>query len=673
MCVCQSTQSAIGMTRRCVIHRFMTAVSASCCEAGQPALVYHSLSLTRAIALQMASSSSVNPGALAELSGATAASHGGSSVDVDLASQHLASVLEAPNPSGQPQCLTVDGQPHPVAATPTTTEQIGRGIADGSLDQHECGIASPSTPTSDAGIVCCGRDGQVRVQTIKLDNPRTAPRQSSQTSPCSSPRTGTSVQPEGNLIGAQPLGDVLWSRDPVWQGHVGALVNFPAGLSVLELCAGASTASIALRLLLGDGQMRLAGAWDIAEGLQPIFDIVHGPSEHVHLGPHRGNIMTQPLDSFPSANLVVAGPPCPPFSACGNRKALSDPRARPFERCVDIIAELDNRKRTRPSDPELMFFVLENVVGICHKAAGATTSPLDTILDILSQRMGPEWSVQTIRVNTKDYGLPQNRERMYIIGRRANFYTEGHPSMPPRFMFTLSPKDFLERGHPTCVRRTELQQQCLDGWREVLRDRMVNPAMRGSVAFLEVGRDPTDRTSWGSKAIKENRCFCLRASGPHIHVLALGEGLGQLSLDRRLLISERASLQGFPPAIGQLCFKEPTGMRIYGNAMSVPVLGSCLAMELQCLLLSNSGSRLKRAILGHSAAELLVPEPSPSITQPSLVPAEKRQRRDPASPEWSTQLPPGETSTPCHVGHLVASFGHDVDTTMEKDTLGEPR
>ena len=42
-----------------------------------------------------------------------------------------------------------------------------------------------------------------------------------------------------------------WTNDSVWQDTVAALVNFPPGVSVMELCAGAGTASIALKLLLG--------------------------------------------------------------------------------------------------------------------------------------------------------------------------------------------------------------------------------------------------------------------------------------------------------------------------------------------------------------------------------------------------------------------------------------
>ena len=145
-----------------------------------------------------------------------------------------------------------------------------------------------------------------------------------------------------------------WTTDPVWDDTVSSLVNFPPGLSVLELCAGAGTASIALKLLLGQHKVILAGAWDISPDLAPIFSTFHGQLDHnVFLGPSRGDIMSTNLASFPCANIVVGGPPCPPFSSCGRRMAMLDSRVRPFERCIEVICELDNRRRQGKANSEL--------------------------------------------------------------------------------------------------------------------------------------------------------------------------------------------------------------------------------------------------------------------------------------------------------------------------------
>ena len=137
---------------------------------------------------------------------------------------------------------------------------------------------------------------------------------------------------------------------------------------------------------------------------------------------------------------------------------------------------------------------------------------------------------------------------------------------------------------------------------------MANEGNRGSYAFVEAGRDPTGRTVWSGGSVHVDRCQCLRASGPSINVFALGEGPVNLSLDRPLRLHERAALQGFPAILGQLPFHEATGRRIWGNAMSVPVLGSILAQELICLQDSLSARRLQQAI-GRPASELGLPNP----------------------------------------------------------------
>ena len=94
-----------------------------------------------------------------------------------------------------------------------------------------------------------------------------------------------------------------------------------------------------------------------------------------------------------------------------------------------------------------------------------------------------------------------------------------------------------------------------------------------------------------------------------------------LSLDRPLRLRERAALQGFPAILGKLRFDEATGRRIWGNAMSVPVLGSILAQELICLQDSLSTKRLQQAI-GRPASEPW--SPGPSIRGwPARYPAEE--------------------------------------------------
>ena len=401
------------------------------------------------------------------------------------------------------------------------------------------------------------------------------------------------VNESGSQVGAPPP----WTNDVVWQSHVAALQRFPDGFSVLELCAGAGTASIALQLLLGQERSRLAGAWDICKHLQPIYEQVHGLSAPAHLGQFDGDVLATDLAAFPCANAVVCGPPCPPFSVIGKRLALADERSRPFQRCIDIIVDLSRRTTEKSASPPLMFFMVENVMGINHRGQ-QNASPLDSLIHNLQRQLGDGWAIQQSMVNALDFGLPQSRKRIYVVGRNMRWYPRGQPVPPPFFDKRVLASQILDTSDTTPRLYTRLQTLCLNAWKSKYRSFMENREMRGKYAFVEVNRDPTDRTSWRGNSVHVDRCECLRASGPMLHVFALGEGVGQLPLDRPLRMRERAALQGFPDSVGHLRFDEVAGKRILGNAMAVPVIGSLLAQELRFLLGAWPSSVLVAACSG---------------------------------------------------------------------------
>ncbi len=287
---------------------------------------------------------------------------------------------------------------------------------------------------------------------------------------------------------------------------------------------------------------------------------------------------------------------------------MEDSRARPFERCIEVICELDNRLRKGQATRELCFFTLENVPGICFSSSPDKPSALDLLSATLRERLKEHWLISAIRVNTLDYGLPHNRECVYIIGRKASLYQLHVPRDPPVFAMQVKPREFLDTRDKDPGHLTRFHSHCLAKMKDLYTKAMLNKDNRGCYAFVEVGPDPSVWTSWGGQNMHVDRCQCLQASGPTIHVFALGEGLANLSLDRPLRLHERAALQGFPATLGQLPFDEVTGRRIWGNAMSVPVLGSIFAQELICLQDSLSTKRLQQAIGGQSS-DLGLPSP----------------------------------------------------------------
>lgn len=118
-----------------------------------------------------------------------------------------------------------------------------------------------------------------------------------------------------------------------------------------------------------------------------------------------GDITKEETKSFIPDNfdLLCAGFPCQAFSIAGKRGGFEDTRGTLF---FDV-AEIIRRKR-----PKAIF--LENVKGLRNHNGGKT---LSTILNVLRNDLNyfvPEPQI----VNAKDFGVPQNRERIYIVGFR---------------------------------------------------------------------------------------------------------------------------------------------------------------------------------------------------------------------------------------------------------------
>jgi DNA (cytosine-5)-methyltransferase 1 len=110
------------------------------------------------------------------------------------------------------------------------------------------------------------------------------------------------------------------------------------------------------------------------------------------------------ISNLPAIDLYVCGFPCQSFSTAGNRKGTKEKRGQIFWECLDVINE------TLPS-----VFILENVKGILSIENGKTWK---IILKELSrnQLYDIDWKL----LNTKDYGIPQNRERVFIVGIRRD-------------------------------------------------------------------------------------------------------------------------------------------------------------------------------------------------------------------------------------------------------------
>ncbi len=117
--------------------------------------------------------------------------------------------------------------------------------------------------------------------------------------------------------------------------------------------------------------------------------------------PH-GDIRTADTDTIPDHDILMAGFPCQPFSIIGKMNGMRDTRGTLYFEIERIV------QAKRPS-----WVLLENVKQLVSNDDGRT---LSTICESL-RRLGYEvtWSV----LNALDFGLPQKRERVFIVGNRV--------------------------------------------------------------------------------------------------------------------------------------------------------------------------------------------------------------------------------------------------------------
>lgn len=157
--------------------------------------------------------------------------------------------------------------------------------------------------------------------------------------------------------------------------------------------------------------------------------------------PNLQDIRTIDPFSIPEHELIVGGFPCATFSIAGKRSGLSE---------VDTRGTLFFEICRIASSRKTPYILLENVKGLLNHDDGRTFGVILLSLD----RLG--YDVQWQLLNSKDFGVPQNRERIIFIGVRKDIKKE--ITYPKAFNYLVgsldgcegvinTPKDILEASH----------------------------------------------------------------------------------------------------------------------------------------------------------------------------------------------------------------------------------
>jgi DNA (cytosine-5)-methyltransferase 1 len=204
-------------------------------------------------------------------------------------------------------------------------------------------------------------------------------------------------------------------------------------LRVFEAFAGYGGASFGLKKSFIPHEV--VGFSEFDKYASEIFEINHPGIKNF------GDItLIDPTSSdFPDFDMFTGGFPCQPFSSAGLGHGELDIRGTLF---YDIIRICEIKKPTH--------LLLENVKGLTTKRHEKTFEKIKSEL----KRLG--YSLDIKLLNTKNYGIPQNRERIWIYGYQGE--------LPEKFDLTPQPedlkyrfKDFLDKNPPAHLFLNEQQ------------------------------------------------------------------------------------------------------------------------------------------------------------------------------------------------------------------------
>jgi DNA (cytosine-5)-methyltransferase 1 len=123
-------------------------------------------------------------------------------------------------------------------------------------------------------------------------------------------------------------------------------------------------------------------------------------------------------------DLLVGGSPCQAFSMVGKRLGLEDTRGTLFYDFARVVKE---------SQPKV--FIYENVKGLTNHDNGRTWNVVQSVFEDLG------YKIHSKILNSKDYGIPQHRERIFVVGikdKKIDF------SFPSKISLERRMQDFLE-------------------------------------------------------------------------------------------------------------------------------------------------------------------------------------------------------------------------------------
>lgn len=243
-----------------------------------------------------------------------------------------------------------------------------------------------------------------------------------------------------------------------------------------------------------------------------------------------GDITKIDTEAIPPHDLLLAGFPCQAFSIMGKKRGFDDTRGTMFFEVARILSHHKPRA-----------VLLENVKNLVSHDGGRTFGVIRRAMEELGYTI--KWRV----LNALDFGLPQKRERIIIVGFRERELTERLSLDFPKLPYNL--KDILEPD--------EALDKSLFASETIARKRAANVAAK-RVFYPSVWHENKS----GNISVLDHSC-ALRTGASYNYLLVNGV--------RRPSARELLRLQGFPDSF-KIAVPLSELRRQTGNSVAVPMI-----------------------------------------------------------------------------------------------------
>tara|TARA_B100001027_G_C16244431_1_gene321088 strand:- start:297 stop:1220 length:924 start_codon:yes stop_codon:yes gene_type:complete len=241
-------------------------------------------------------------------------------------------------------------------------------------------------------------------------------------------------------------------------------------------------------------------------------------------------------NEIPYIDIYVSGFPCQPYSRANKFKTAVDPRLNLFEDCIRVIQTVSPK-----------FFILENVKTLCTLNDGSYFNDILKRLNDINK-----YSIYHKVINSKDLGIPQCRDRLYIIGI-LNKYKKIEFNFPEKKEM-LNINDFVDKSNKS---KNEIKESNIQLFNNIPEDSV----------FIDTGfrnaKFPNSN-KWAPCITAQPNMWCV-------------------PMKRKASVKEYYWLQGFNPDDKKITLSDHRMKILIGNSMTVNVIEELMINGLKSL------------------------------------------------------------------------------------------